>query len=326
MDENQEAEAQAIDWSLLLNEEPDDQALRREFEKWLSEKPAHAMAWKQVSAISDIIRSAPPDRQIDPVRPMVFQARIQALVFFLQKRWRLLSGGGVAAAAFCAALLLMVPDLITRLLADQYAPTGTTRTLHLADGSNVVLAPRSAISIRISAQERHINLMQGEAFFTVHHDNNRPFVVQAGKVRAQDIGTAFDIQIAHHETTVQVRDGVVHVSAPTTPQTYEHDLHGGEWVRVSDTDIGSGTLSPEAIGAWQEGVLIARNDRVGDMITALRPWSGKRIVVMNHTLLGKRVTGVYDLRKPDAALRLLVSPIQGKIVPVTPWANLVVSP
>lgn len=73
-------------------------------------------------------------------------------------------------------------------------------------------------------------------------------------------------------------------------------------------------------------MLIARNDKVGDMITALRPWSGKRIVVMKQALLGKRVTGVYDLRNPDAALRLIVSPLGGKIIHVTPWANLVVSP
>ncbi|GCD75017.1 two component sensor histidine kinase FecR/PupR [Acetobacter pasteurianus NBRC 3299] len=325
MDENQAAEAQAIDWSLLLNEEPDDLALRHEFEKWLSEKPAHAIAWKQVSAISDIIRSAPPDRQVDPVRPKAFQTHIQAILFFLQKRWKLLSAGGVAAAACCAALLLIVPDLMTRLRADQYAPTGTTRTLHLADGSDIVLAPRSAISIWISAQERHIDLLQGEAFFTVHHESGRSFIVQAGKVRAQDIGTAFDIQIAHHKTTVRVQEGVVHVGA-STPRIYEHDLHGGEWARVSDTDIGSGTLPSESVGAWKEGELVARNDRVGDMITALRPWSRKQIVVMNHALLNKRVTGVYDLRKPDTALRLIVSPLGGKIVPVTSWANLVISP
>lgn len=325
MDESQKAEAEAIDWSLLLNEEPDDQALRHEFEKWLSEKPAHAIAWQQVTVISDIIRSAPPDRQVAPVRPVAFQSRIQALLVFLQKRWRLLFGSGVAATALCAALFLIIPDLITRFLADQYAPAGTTRTLHLTDGSDVVLAPRSAISIQISAQERHIDLIQGEAFFTVLHENSRPFIVQAGKVRAQDIGTAFDIQIAHHETTVRVRDGVVHIAA-TTPRIYARDLHGGEWARVSDTDIGDGTLPPETVGAWKEGGLIARNDTVGDMITALRPWSEKRIVVMKHALLGKRVTGVYDLRNPDAALRLIVSPLGGKIIHVTPWANLVVSP
>jgi transmembrane sensor len=37
-----------------------------------------------------------------------------------------------------------------------------------------------------------VELIHGEAFFTVAHDAERPFDVHAGKGRIRDIGTAFE--------------------------------------------------------------------------------------------------------------------------------------
>lgn len=319
-----EAEDAAIDWSLLLNEEPDNQELRSEFAQWLHESPSHALAWEQVTAVSDIIRSAPPERRINRSKAAGVRWRAVRTWLSLPKSWRLVSGIGGTAVACCLALFLAVPDLAVRLFSDQYAPVGVTRTFHLPDGSEIVLAPRSAISIRMTAAERHIDLLQGEAFFTVHHDTARLFTVQAGKVSVKDVGTAFDVQKGEQETTVRVREGAVHLSS-SSPQMFDRDLHAGEWASVSGEGIRGGNLPPETIGAWKDGLLIARNDNVANLIKALAPWERSHIVVLHRDLLKEQVTGVYDLRKPDEALRLITRPLGAKVVALSPWVHLVVA-
>ncbi|MFT8783751.1 FecR family protein [Acetobacter syzygii] len=324
MDDVHAAEDAAIDWSLLLNEEPDNQELRSEFERWLHESPAHVLAWEQVTAVSDIIRSAPPERRVDQSRRAGARRNLLKAWLRAPKPWRLASGIGGTAVACCLALFLAVPDLKVRLFADQYAPVGETRTLHLTDGSEVVLAPRTAISVRMTTAERHIDLVQGEAFFTVHHDSGRLFTVQAGNVRVKDIGTAFDVQKNEHETTVRVREGAVHLSS-SVPQIFNRDVHAGEWSCVSDDGIQGGNLPAETVGAWKDGLLIARNDSVADLLQALAPWTHGQTVILHRGLLKQQVTGVYDLRKPDEALRLIARPLGGKVMTVSPWVRFVVS-
>lgn len=318
-----DAEDAAIGWALFLNEEPDNKELRAEFERWLHENPLNAQAWRQVAAVSDIIRSAPIERRSVRKRS-IMGWRLAQFWRSVPRAWRLTSGFGGAALACCLALLIAVPDLKVRFQADQYAPLGEIRIVQLADGSEVVLAPRSAIAIHMTDAERHVELVQGEAFFTVHHDAARLFTVQIGAVSVKDIGTAFDVQKAEHQITVRVREGAVHLASSAHP-VFERDLHAGEWSSIVDGDIRAGFLPPETIGAWKDGLLIARDESVADLIKTLAPWMRGQTVLLHHAFLKERVTGVYDLHQPDEALRLIMRPFGAKVVAVSPWVHLVIA-
>ena len=88
---------------------------------------------------------------------------------------------------------------------------GEVRRLTLDDGSALALNTSSVLQVKFAADERRIVLRQGEASFQVAHDEDRPFVVQAGDVSVRAVGTAFSVRMRQQELEVVVTEGVVEV-------------------------------------------------------------------------------------------------------------------
>ncbi|MFT8923130.1 FecR family protein [Acetobacter sp.] len=144
----------------------------------------------------------------------------------------------------------------------------------------------------------------------------------AGTVTATDVGTVFDVRIDGDGTTIAVREGEVHV-ASTQSGIIERNLHAGEWEQVSGATAIAGTAPAATIGVWRDGTLIARDQTVAALIDALRPWTATRIVLADSELAKKRVTGTYDLRQPEASLRLIVEAYGGQVSSLSSWIDIV---
>lgn len=308
----------AAGWYLYLREDPDDEGLKNRFKEWLESDPAHKQAWADMNTTASVMAEIPS---------FLHTSTSIAPAFVPQKPERvlgrrLLSGCGLALMAACAAMVFLAPDILVRLKADHYAPVAETRDVRLADGSEIILAPQAAISITMNASERSIHLLQGEALFNVHHDPKRLFRVTTENAVITDIGTIFDVRMEGAATVVAVREGSVRVIARRSPVA-GRDLRAGEWERVSGADSASGVVPVATIGAWRDGLLVARNETVGDMIGALRPWTSSRIILTDRKLSDKRVTGTYNLHQPEAALRQIVDAYGGHVSSWASWVDIV---
>lgn len=69
------------------------------------------------------------------------------------------------------------------------------RKIRLSDGSIVWLNSSSTLSYpeKFSAAKRQVELIEGEAYFDIQHDTQKPFQVKAGKTLTNVLGTAFNI-------------------------------------------------------------------------------------------------------------------------------------
>lgn len=310
----------AAGWYVFLREEPDDRELRRQFEIWLQKSPVHQQAWNEINETLGVLSSAPFERKKNSVTGKG-SGSAPANDRVGVRRVRMASLAGAVMAA-CVAAFVLVPDLSLRLRADHYTQAGTTEDIHLADGSEVILAPRSALAIHINARERRISLLRGEAYFVVHHDADRPFTVTAGSVTTTDIGTAFDTRTAGDETSVAVREGAVHVSG-LGGISLERELRSGDRIDVKGTRVDVGSQSPETIGLWRDGMLVSQGNTIAEMVAVLQPWTRTRIIIAHDTLATRRVSGSYDLRHPEASLQLIVHPYGGKVMSLTSWFAVV---
>ncbi|MFT8897778.1 MAG: FecR domain-containing protein [Acetobacter sp.] len=310
----------AAGWYIFLREEPDDRDLRRQFQVWLRESPLHQQAWTEINETLGVLDSVPPERKKSPGMGRR-NGSVPANDRVGLRRVRMASFAGVVMAA-CVAAFVLVPELTLRLRADHYTQAGVTEDIHLADGSEVILAPRSALAIHINADERRITLLRGEAYFVVHHDADRPFTVTAGSVTTTDIGTAFDTRTEGDETSVAVREGAVHASGQGGI-SLERDLRSGDRIDVKGTRVDVGSQSPETIGLWRDGMLVSQGNTIAEMVAALQPWTRTRIVIAHDTLATRKVSGSYDLRHPETSLQLIVHPYGGKVMSITPWFAVV---
>ncbi len=81
----------------------------------------------------------------------------------------------------------------------------------LPDGSVVELNQGARIEVRFTPGERHVQLVRGEAHFTVAKNPDRPFFVDTDKVSVRAVGTAFNVMLARNEVAVLVTEGKVQV-------------------------------------------------------------------------------------------------------------------
>jgi transmembrane sensor len=70
------------------------------------------------------------------------------------------------------------------------------------------------VSFDFGTQWRRATLANGEAFFRVAHDPNRPFIVNAQGVDVRAVGTAFAVRVDGGAVNVVVTEGKVAVSRP----------------------------------------------------------------------------------------------------------------
>lgn len=88
------------------------------------------------------------------------------------------------------------------------------QTIILSDGTSIVLQPHSVLEYPGTfAEDIREVFLQGEAFFEVARDTDRPFIVESGEIAARVLGTSFIVRNVKGENNalVQVKTGKVSV-------------------------------------------------------------------------------------------------------------------
>jgi ferric-dicitrate binding protein FerR (iron transport regulator) len=98
----------------------------------------------------------------------------------------------------------------------------TPKEVYLPDGSHITLQPKSRIIFSGAFDETQRQVfLEGEAFFEVAHDKERPFLVHAQQLTTRVLGTSFIVKAFPNDKdiTVMVRTGKV--SVYTKPESDE---------------------------------------------------------------------------------------------------------
>ena len=308
----------AVDWSILLDDDPNDRALRAEFEAWLAEDPVHDQAWQKTTRASHLISQT---KHVAP--PAAAGRRMGAAT----RRTRTLPRARLLAALAATIVFawFAAPHAVLRFNADHMTGTAEQKTITLSDGSSVRLAPESALSFADTPMARGITLLSGEAYFDVIRDPARPFTVTAEEASITVLGTGFNVRLGADMTDVAVKHGRVRVDAESGAKD-SVTLQAGQWARVSiDGRTRRGVIHSDAVGGWTENRIVAIDRRLSDVLADLRRYYTGTIVLTDEALAQRSVTGVFDVSDPAAAAGVIVTPHGGKVRQITPWVIVVSS-
>lgn len=305
---------QATAWLVRLEDEPDNEAMHVQFIDWLATSPAHLAAWEETAHVSALMTAACPSHTSTPRSLLGHQTWLP--------KFRHARTFTTLALAACFAWLF-APDLSLWMRSDEVTRTAELRVVRLKDGSIVHLAPATAIAFTDDAKGRRLDLLQGEAWFDVAHDEARPFRVVAGDSRVTVLGTAFSVEKRGNNTAVAVQRGRVAVETLDAASPRRVLLVAGQSVLMGEGATSRNVIRPDRVATWREGVAIVNDQPIGDVIELLRPWYKGYIVARGPGLKHRRVSGVYDLRDPDRALEALSRAHDVTISQVFPWVRIV---
>ena len=192
-------------------------------------------------------------------------------------------------------------------------PAGQRINIILPDGTNVWLNARTTIKypLTFNKEKRSVSL-DGEAYFEVVEDKNKPFVVQTSKSSLEVLGTAFNVDdysdMENFETmlfegSVKIVPKDSSLQAVTLYPTYKATLSkdGLNIVQVDDYSV----------YRWREGLICFKDDPFSKIMNDFEKYYGLKIVVENENVKKQYYSGKFrQTDGVDYALRVLQKDIR----------------
>lgn len=205
-------------------------------------------------------------------------------------------------------------------LADLHTGTGQWETHTLTDGTRVTLNSASAIDLHYNAQNRIIELVQGEVLVDVAKDAARPFIVKTrhGDIRA--LGTRFSVRDGDTGTELNMLESRVSVRSAATGEAATVDAN--QRIRISTAGIGAiESIDGNSIdNAWKHHQLIINHRPLAEVLDELARYRPGHIQFDAAELNGITVSVVLPLDDTQRALQLLnISFPQLRIRTITPY-------
>ncbi len=174
--------------------------------------------------------------------------------------------GTAATLLAVAAFFWFSPAPSTQLPAPSSAVVHLPIRQILPDGSVVELNDGAVIREAFTADQRRVELLGGEAHFTVTKNPTRPFVVAAGGVEFRAVGTAFSVDLRQREVEMVVTEGSVSVGTTETNQPSPGlRLAGAERLsagnELSDPSSQHPAPSPQSLASSSQ-LLVTAGERV----------------------------------------------------------------
>ena len=234
----------------------------------------------------------------------------------LNYRLRLAVTAGIAASILILTGLFFIyksPQTVSGL--KTVHTSNNTTFVSLPDGSVIYLNRNSTASWpkAFSSEKREV-ILDGEAFFEVTPDRNRPFLVKAGKARVVVVGTSFSVNENSGKNNVRI-------FVETGKVKLYHRNEKSKSILIEPGYIGQMKRNTSAIQkntdkniiAWKTGIIIFDNTRLSEVLRVLENVYGKEITVKNKEALNWPLSGSFDNQSFESVIRVVAEAHQFKI-------------
>jgi len=282
----------------------DAQAVR----DWLADHPDNPLLLDDLRLIRRVAAGRIPESSVDAA-----WAKAQRMLEVPRQPGRLRRPLFVALAAAAVLVALIGTRGVLRRTPQwrEYATTVAQRmVVRLRDGTQVTIAPKSRVRYAADyGRARRELYLDGEAYFQVTPDSQRPLRVHTTQSVTEDLGTAFVVRAYDQSATeVVVAEGRVTLSrADTTAATRTPALV------LEARDLGR--LYPSGVTAvrrgvdvgrylaWTRGVLAFDGTPLGDVVVTLGRWYNVEIRLADSTLAARRLTATFQNESIDLVLQ-----------------------
>lgn len=186
--------------------------------------------------------------------------------------------------------------------------SGMTTLAQLPDGSQVWLNSNTTLRYPSKFSKTREVELDGEGFFKVQKNHGRKFIVKAGAVDVEVLGTQFDVE-AYKSHGTEIRTTLLTGSVAmryvdNEDRKHEVKIRPGE--RYS-YDLNSSALRFEKIdtdiaSSWRDGKIILKNTSLDEALRLIGNYYNVNFLVKNTKLLSNRYTGTFSGQRLDVIL------------------------
>lgn len=220
-----------------------------------------------------------------------------------KKRWTLRSVSielSKIAAVFIIAFTVLYSFLITNDMTAPasmqtiFVPPGQRAELTLTDGTKVWLNAKTTFTFpnKFTANSRHV-VLDGEGYFDVTKDPNKPFIVNTKQYDIKVLGTEFNV-IAYTQSPIfetALLKGSVEISSIKSDKKIK--LEPNTRIFQENGTLKKDTIAHANYFLWKEGIICFNDEPVGKMIEKLELYYDVKINIHNKVLLKNKYSGKF---------------------------------
>jgi len=297
--------------------------------QWLREDSRHGPAitrLEKVWGVLDQLTEWRPKHSPQP-NPDLLAPKRRGRIYWLS------TAAFAAAAAIALLLFVDLPRSAVPVRRQAIIHPGPER-MALEDGSVIELNAGAKVEVHYTPEERRVQLVRGEAHFTVAKNHDRPFIVSADKVAVRAVGTAFSVALDQKEVSVLVTEGTVQVAehaeaaSPAGPAGATDPVSGAEVPVATAVPLSAGQQTVIALDsgmravpdiqdltpaqmerslAWQGMRLEFREMPLSDVVNEFNRYNRQKLVVNDAETAAILVAGTFRADNVEAFVRLLDS-------------------
>lgn len=303
---------QAVEWYLRTSDGELSQEERTAFQQWLDlgdNAQVYAKlddVWRQFDQVSEPVERHVLHQSLH--RKPEQSAYTKALKI-------------CAIAGLCVSLWLAYQSPVGQMANADHIALTDQKTLHLDDQSTLRLAPFSAVNVRYSAGQRHIELVRGALQITVAKDKTRPLIVQTDQATAEALGTIFSVIREAEQTQVKVSESTVRV-CPWPNDNTQHSCVIANQGEVAIVESEQAQVAPSQRGSinihWQRQLLIVEDRPILEVLDILKKHHLGYLHIDRASLANTKVSGVFPLDKFHSSINTMAASLGLKVTQFTP--------
>jgi len=301
---------QAAQWFARSRAEDFSEKDRVQLDAWLKADASHKAAFKEMEEtwqeVGFLLSPFPlPDRHVAPERNHLFT-------------WPRFQLAGLAAMFFLIISVFFFRSEITnywvRIMGEEITyrtEIGKTQKITLKDGSRLEMNGHSSVSVCFTKWRRKVDLPEGEVFFQVAYNTQRPFEVRSHQGMVRVLGTSFHVRSRNGRVAVDVENGRVQVT--TDPEKNSGISGKGVVIKAGEgVDYNwSGRMDRmrvarlDEVSAWRKGKIVFRSRRLLEVLQELEHYHRVRLELPDKKLWNSRFTGTFDSHDLDEILEAI---------------------
>lgn len=176
-------------------------------------------------------------------------------------------------------------------------PPGQRVNLSLSDGTKVCLNAGSTFTYpALFAGKTRKVILDGEAYFDVSTNKERPFIVHTDVCEVEVLGTKFNVDAYNKENSFSaaLMEGRIKVRKNAQPSNVIH-LSPHHEVTLQKGRLAVSNISDYDVYRWKEGLICFKNLNFVDLMERIEKYYGIKLVIENQSLSKHSFSGKFRI-------------------------------
>lgn len=189
--------------------------------------------------------------------------------------------------------------------------------VELSEGSKVTVNSNSKLTYpKKFDKDKRVVALSGEAYFEIAKDPDRPFIIHAGDIKVEVLGTSFNVKAYenHSEIEVTVSSGKVAVYRPENPDEKVILIKGQKAIFYkSDAKIEASINDNINFQSWKTKEIIFEDTPLPDVVRIINEIYKSDLKLLGTQLNECPVTTTFDKQSLKSILNVLENTLDLKI-------------